>query len=230
MFWSDRIQSRATNKGRSVTAPAPRSEDPILTCLICGARLQTRTCNCTTALLRMSCFSVCPKWHKRRFYKSLFVNMEAKTIEKSETWKKWCTQASRHRQIGSSFPVKAEFQYAMKCILLKSALYTLINCPTGLGGDKTWIPGQKQRQEQYVFLCFPACSTFSPCTCLWVSTRAKVISSHPHHLQGREKDRPFGLFCLQITCPSLLKLFFLWLDRRVPLKSNVIRTGWQLHC
>lgn len=41
MFWSDRIQSRATNKGRSVTAPAPRSEDPILTCLICGARLQT---------------------------------------------------------------------------------------------------------------------------------------------------------------------------------------------
>lgn len=58
MLLSDRIQSRATNKGPSVAAPAPRPEDPILTCLICGARLQTHACNCTTAQPAPSLFSV----------------------------------------------------------------------------------------------------------------------------------------------------------------------------
>lgn len=58
MLLSDRIQSRATNKGPSVAAPTPRPEDPILTCLICGARLQTHACNCTTAQPAPSLFSV----------------------------------------------------------------------------------------------------------------------------------------------------------------------------
>lgn len=127
-----------------------------------------------------------------------------------EHYKKWCTHVSRQGHNGSSFPVKAEFQSVIKCPLLKRSLYTLINCPTGLGGDETWIPGHRQRQEQYVSLCFPACGTFTPCKCFWVSHRAKVISSHQHHLQGREKK--IGLFflspfCLKTMCPSQLKSF-----------------------
>lgn len=99
MLLSDRIQSRATNKGPSVAAPTPRPEDPILTCLICGARLQTHACNCTTAQPAPSLFSVHSKrlWG-RIFMTVLFVHMVAKTKEKE----KRCAHASRHGHTGAT--------------------------------------------------------------------------------------------------------------------------------